>query len=1001
MAFKVRFQVSIAAAILLIIVALTAAIVSSLYLVSSRVAEETAGQLFSAVADGLYERIDNQMGITLALARLGAAQQGLAAVQGDGLNAPILPYMFTVLAERPSLYSLYYGLDNGDFFQVIATRADSLILSAHDAPAATRWIVRAISGEGATRIQRWSFLDQTQTLLSTAADRQPAYDPRRRPWYAAAKKSDAAELSQPYVFHSLQQPGITASKRFTGGVFGVDITLAGLDDFVKDQFVSPAGGMVIFDSAMHVLAMTPGLGPDRGPLTPLAQIDHPMIRALAKIQGEGSSGDPGLTIAESDGFRMMLHLTEWKTGGRQSIGIAVMAPTADFTDDIRALQGEVVLLALVCLVVFLAISVFFARGMSVSVQALAEDALRIQNLDFSGKAARPSHIIEFNDLGEAFSLMKQAISDKTRALTEAQEKLARLVDLGIALSAERDGDRLMEMALLGAKELTKADGATLYIRGDDDMMRFQMLRNDTLDMAFGGTSGNKVSMPSVPLFDDQGRPNDNNVVSYAVHREQTVIIDDVYDSDFDFSGTHAIDERNQYRSRSIMTVPLKPRGGDIIGALQLINARAPETGKVVPFPAGIQRFIEALAAQAATALLNHDLLSAQERLMESIIQLIASAIDAKSPYTGGHCERVPELALMLAEETAKTTEGALAAFRFDTREKWREFRIGAWLHDCGKLVTPEHIVDKATKLETIYNRIHEVRMRYEVLLRDADITRLETLAAGGDPVQAQAACDAKKAQLLDDFGFIAKCNAGSEFLAPESIERLRQIAKTTWLRHIDDRQGLSHAEMQRTSDHPSPPLPATETVLADQPWHVIARDEGINNAYAKLGFEVKVPKHLYNLGEVYNLSVVQGTLTEEDRFKIDEHAMQTIAMLERLAFPKHLKRVPEYAGTHHETLDGTGYPRKLDAGQLSVPSRIMAIADIFEALTAADRPYREPTTLSEAVGMLHSFKVKGHIDPDLFDLFLTSGLYMRYAERFLAQGQIDEVDIEKYIGPVC
>jgi HD-GYP domain-containing protein (c-di-GMP phosphodiesterase class II) len=809
MAFKVRFQVSIAMTILVIIVALTAAIVSSLYLVSSRVAEETAGQLFSAVADGLYERIENQMGWTLGLARLGAAQQGLDPLKGHGLDAPILPFMFTVLDERPSLYSLYYGLENGDFFQVIATRGDSLIVAAHGAPAGTRWIVRAISVQGPDRIQRWSFLDTGQALLGTAADQQPAFDPRRRPWYEAAKKSGEAELSKAYVFHSLARLGITASKRFAGGVFGVDITLAGLDEFLKDQVVSPAGGLVIFDSDMRTLAMTPRLATDQAPLTPLGKIDHPMIRALVRIQAADRSADPGLSVAKHDGVRMMVHLAEWKTGGRQAIGIAVMAPTSDFTEHIRALQGEVVMLALACLVVFLIVSVFFARGLSVSVQALAEDALRIQNLDFSGDAPRPSHIIEFNDLGEAFSLMKQAIADKTRALTEAQEKLARLV--------------------------------------------------------------------------------------------------------------------------------------------------------------------------------------------ESIIQLIASAIDAKSPYTGGHCERVPELALMLAEEAVKKSEGTLADFRFDTEEQWREFRIGAWLHDCGKLVTPEHIVDKATKLETIYNRIHEVRMRYEVLLRDADIVRLETVAAGGDPDEAQAVCLGKKAKLLDDFRFIAECNLGSEDLSSEKIERLRKIAKTTWLRHIDDRRGLSHVEIQRFGDGPPRPLPAVETVLADKPWHIIPRDEGVNKDYTKQGFKVEVPKNLYNQGEIHNLSVVQGTLTEEDRFKIDEHIMLTIIMLEGLAFPKHLSRVPEYAGTHHETLDGSGYPRKLNADQLSVPSRIMAIADIFEALTAADRPYRKPTTLSEAVDMLHSFKIKGHIDPDLFDLFLTSGLYERYAERFLKPEQIDEVAIEQYL----
>jgi len=999
MAFRVRFQVSIAVTILAIVVALTTAIVGSLYVVSVRVARDTAGQLFEAVAQGLYERIDNHMGWTLSLARLGAAQQGLGAVRGDGLDAPILPFMFAVLAERPSLYSLYYGLASGDFLQVIAARGDSLVVGAHDAPADTQWIVRAISGEGPDRTQRWAFLDADHGLLGAAIDARPAFDPRQRPWYGAARDGEGAELSPAYVFHSLARPGITASQRFADGVFGVDITLDGLDGFVNAQVVSPNGGMVIFDTALRALAMTAGLAPDREPLTALGDLDQPMARALARLRDGGAPRQSGLIAVEQDGTPLMMHLSEWRTGRQPPIGIALMAPMTDFTGHIRGLQVEVVGLALVCLAVFLVVSVMVARGLSVGVRALAADALRIRTLDFSGPAPRPSRIIEFNELGEAFSLMKQALSARTRALKDAQEKLARLVDLGIAMSAERDGTRLMEMILLGAKELTNADGATLYVRGDDDLMRFQMLHNDTLSLALDGTSGHEVVMPSVRLFDGDGRPNHANVVSYAVHRQQTVLIDDAYDSGaFDFSGTRAFDARNAYRSRSFMTVPLKPRGGDFIGALQLINARAPGSDEVVPFPADLQRFVEALAAQAATALFNRDLLSAQDRLMESIIQLVASAIDAKSPYTGGHCARVPELALMLADEAARTADGPLGAFRFETEEEWREFRIGAWLHDCGKMVTPEHIVDKGTKLETIYNRIHEVRMRYEVLLRDADIARLEAVAAGGDPGAAEAACEERKARLLDDFAFIAACNLGDEPLAPEHIARLGAIAETTWLRHIDDRQGLSDAERRRLADAPPPVLPAVETVLADKPWHLVPRDEGVNGVYRDLGFKVDLPAHLYNLGEIHNLSVVQGTLTEEDRFKINEHVMQTIAMLERLAFPKHLRRVPEYAGTHHETLTGTGYPRGLDAGRLSVPSRIMAIADIFEALTASDRPYKRPNTLSEAVGRLHAFKARGQIDPDLFDLFLTSGVYRRYAERFLKPEQIDVVDIEAYLG---
>ena len=747
---------------------------------------------------------------------------------------------------------------------------------------------------------------------------------------------------------------------------------------------------------MRALAMTDSLAPKRDHLATFDEIDQPLVKAVVQF-GKAHNISNGLVFAEQDGIQLMLHMAEWKSPGYQSIGIAVVAPTENFMGFIYDMQKEILFVAVGCLLLFLVIGLFFARGMATGIKALALDALRIRNMDFSGPQPKPSHIIEFNELGAAFRLMKQTLSARTHALQEADEKLTRLVDLGIAMSAERSTDRLMEMILMGAKELTNADGGTLYIRDDKDVLHFRLLSSDTLALTIGGTSGNDVTMPPVALFDDKGQANHNNVVSHAVHEQQTIVIADAYDSAFDFSGTRIFDERNHYHSKSFLTVPLMPRGGDVIGALQLINARPPGSDEVVPFPATIQRFVEALAAQAATVLYNHDLESAQERLLVSMIQAIAGAIDAKSPYTGSHCERVPELALMLAKEAAKQTEGPLADFHFENENEWHEFRIGAWLHDCGKMVTPEHIVDKATKLETIYNRIHEVRMRYEVLLRDADIARMEALMGGAEPAATQAFCDATKARLLDDFAFIAECNVGTESLAPEKIERLAGIAETPWVRHIDDRLGLAHMEKKRLENTPPDPLPATETVLADKPWHVIPRDGRITRAYEELGFQVKVPNHLYNLGELYNLSVSRGTLTEEDRFKVNEHIMQTIAMLEQLSFPKHLKRVPEYAGTHHETLTGTGYPRRLDASQLSIPARVMAIADIFEALTASDRPYKKAKTLSESIKILNQFKEQGEIDPDLFDLFLTSGTYRQYAKVFLMPEQIDDVDIQDYV----
>jgi hypothetical protein len=342
-------------------------------------------------------------------------------------------------------------------------------------------------------------------------------------------------------------------------------------------------------------------------------------------------------------------------------------------------------------------------------------------------------------------------------------------------------------------------------------------------------------------------------------------------------------------------------------------------------------------------------------------------------------------------------EGPFADFNFHSDEEWREFRIGAWLHDCGKVTTPEYVVDKATKIETIYNRIHEVRTRFEVLLRDAEIASLKAIQSGADSAATAQEFHERRAQLIDDFTFVAECNVGGEFMAPECIERIKKIAGQTWLRHFDDRLGLSHEELRRYESMPVSELPAVENLLSDKPCHIIPRgfDKALDPRY---GFKVQVPENLYNFGEVLNLCVERGTLSEEERFKINEHIIQTVVMLDALPFPRELRRVPEYAGTHHETLTGSGYPRKLTKDDLSVPARIMAIADIFEALTASDRPYKKAKTLSESVKILSFFKKDKHIDPELFDLFLSSGVYLRYAEHYLKPEQIDSVDVSKYLG---
>ena len=581
-------------------------------------------------------------------------------------------------------------------------------------------------------------------------------------------------------------------------------------------------------------------------------------------------------------------------------------------------------------------------------------------------------------------------------VSQGELRYQRLIELGIALSAERNHQRLMEMILLGAKELTNADGGTFYLCIDNTTkLRFEIMRNDSLGIAMGGTTGQSIPFPPVPLYGADGQPNRKNVSAYAAVRGKTIDIEDAYDVEkFDFSGTKAFDAKTGYRSKSFLTVPLKNHDGEVVGVLQLINARD-ATGQVISFSSEIIPLIEAVASQAAVALDNQMLLDAQKNLFKAFISVIANAIDAKSAYTGGHCRRVPELTNMLARAAAQATEGPFAEFHL-SEDEWYELEVAGGLHDCGKVTTPEFVVDKATKLETIYNRLHEIRTRFEVVKRDVEIAYLKAVLAGGDEPSLAAARDARLAQLDADYAFVADCNVGGEFMAPDKVERLKTIAQVTWTRTLDDTIGLSWEEGQRKPKEKEA-LPVVENLLSDKPEHIVPHDHPALTPDNPWGFTVKPPAQKFNLGEVYNLSVGRGTLTNEDRFHINDHIVQTIIMLEALPFPKNLKRVAEWAGGHHEKMDGTGYPKSLKRAQMSLPARIMAIADIFEALTARDRPYKLPKTLSECIKIMSFMKKDQHIDPELFELFLTSGVYKEYAEAFLLPEQIDEVDITPYL----
>ncbi len=1024
---------------------LTAALAIGLqYYFGQQQARESAHTLYTIAANAVTTEIRSLSIRNTNLIDLLASNPELAY----GEYTPAQREVFiSALRNNPLIHGVYVGHPDGKFVELINLESSRHTRGALGAMHSDRWVLISMGYDKGQRVRRFEYLDSE---LNTRIKRQEPseFDPRKRGWYKNALLTAQSVASAPYLFDQSGETGQTVSKRVVGSdsVVALDLTMRSISDFLRQQQAAKYGELMLYNNAGEVIASSrsaeapPELPP--APALSLTAAERTWIAQQPPLRVSNEMNWPPLDYAVSghpegffiDVFRLISTMTglefqfvngltwtglverfrrgeidilhpvtrsrEREDWGSYSIPVLEMPISLATRDGFEAADGLAAL-----------------DGKRLAIPA-GWGSIPLVRSNFPG-----IEIVETRSTLESLKLVLSGAADATLDHEMILRYLQRHYYLeGISYHPLADGSALAgnsSLHLMVHKEqstllsvLNKAIAA-----GSEEQRAF--LRDKWLGIVYDAESHDHATVPSERMIDVARDPALENALIEIEHNGQPYFVYGAtlhQDKDEPLYFGVLVSEQSivgPFMKKVWISIGITGAflllltplswyfAGPIVRPIKQLavendkvrDRRYEDVQQVDTQVKELNELSESMVAMVASIRAYEE---AQRRLMDAFIELIAGAIDEKSAYTGGHCERVPELALMLAAAASDSNRPPFADFRLESDDQWREYRIAAWLHDCGKITTPENIVDKGSKLEVIYNRIHEVRMRFEVLRRDAEIKYLRELAEHPDRAdELQEELRREWAQLEQDFAFVAECNVGGESLDEAKRERLRAISQRTWQRYFDDRIGLSPVEELRRSGAPSP-LPASEHLLQDKPEHIIPRERPAEFP-PEYGINMDIPEHLYNQGEVYNLSISRGTLTAEDRFKINEHMISTIRMLESLPFPEELKNVPRYASTHHETMRGDGYPRKLPGEQLSIPERILAVADVFEALTASDRPYKKAKPISVAVDILHKMVQDGHIDRDCFELFIRGRVYLDYAERFLDPSQIDEVDISRYL----
>ncbi|MFL1406007.1 HD domain-containing phosphohydrolase [Marinobacter sp. M1N3S26] len=857
-----------------------------------------------------------------------------------------LPVLLDWLQDSELVSAVYLGYADGDFL-LLRDLAGAPEQDPLAGPPGSRYLLQSVErGEDGDSVTgRWRFYDDNLALLSERAMPDYRFDPRNRPWFSRARDTTDTVVTAPYVFFTTREIGVTMARRSpgTGTILGLDATLTDLGGQLHGLRLTPGTELAIVNKQQQLLAH-----PDRDrmrltgdgatlqlrTLMPGRPGNRPAEDALATAAGLPQGGE--VKSLEYDGdrwFGVNLPLTGLPT---EALNLVVAIPEDELLADARTTLVNQTLVSIGILALFVVVGWLLGHRIATPFHRLTDHIRSLARFDFQRQPPSDSRVREAAQLGRTLSGMSNAIRG--------------FETLSLTLNRERQLDRMLSGVLDQLLRILGERSGGIYLFEPDD---------NQLTLARSANS------PGLPAFfaNIRNRQSDAEIIATL---------------------------RTTLPGNTVVSV-LRDRNQHLTGVLVIEL----EDGADRPADELVD-FITRISGAAAVAIETRQLIESQQALLDGIIRLVADAIDAKSPYTSGHCERVPILARMILDKAMASREGPFRRFTLSEPEL-QEFHIAAWLHDCGKITTPEYVVDKATKLETLYNRIHEIRTRFEVLHRDAELDYLEALLRGDDKTQARQQRDRRQQQLQQDFALVARCNQGGEFLAPETLAELDRISRETWQRHFSDRLGLSHDEALRLRAVPEPSLPVTEPLLADRPEHRIPwgerkppvqRDDPDN----RWGFDMTLPTHSFNLGELHNLSVARGTLTDEERFHINNHIVQTVRLLSGLPLPAGLKQVPRLAGTHHERMDGEGYPFRLHGEDMSVPEKIMAIADVFEALTAADRPYKDGKPLSMTLAIMADMVAGGHLDGDTFGFFVRSGVWQDYARHHLDSSQVDPID---------